>query len=59
DWDGNVSASDALWALKSAGALAVLSADEKARADVNNDGFVDASDALLILKYAAGLIAGF
>ncbi len=59
DWDGNVSASDALWALKSAGALAVLSTDEKARADVNNDGFVDASDALLILKYAAGLIAGF
>ena len=54
--DGQINASDALYALQSSVSLRELTEEERERADVNADHAVNASDALLILQYSVGLI---
>ena len=59
DGDDEVSAKDALEALKSAVGKTILSADQQKAAEVDGDGQIGAKDALEILKYVVGKIVKF
>ena len=56
NYDGEVSAADALAVLKHAAQIELLEGRALAEADVDRSGVIDSKDALLILKYAAQLI---
>jgi len=59
NFDGSVTAVDALMALQAATGKISLTDLQKSAADVNKDGSVTAVDALLILQYATGKITHF
>lgn len=59
DQDGNITAADALLALKHAAKLETLEGDKAVAADVTKEGTIDSGDALKILQKAAGLIEEF
>ncbi|MBQ4428326.1 MAG: choice-of-anchor J domain-containing protein [Clostridia bacterium] len=57
--DGEVTAADALLALRYVMALEELGEEQLAQADVDGDGEVTMMDCLLIQRYAMGIIASF
>lgn len=59
DGDGEVTAADALLALRYVMGLAELDEAQLAQADVNGDGEVTIVDSLLIQRYAMGVIESF
>ena len=53
---GDVSVSDAIEVLRAVVGLTVLTAEQEAAADVNQDGKMDVLDAIVILRYVVGLV---
>ena len=57
--DGSVNTADAVYVLKYAAGMIMLTDTQLANSDVNADGNVNTADASQILKFAAGMIAEF
>ena len=59
DWDGDISATDALWVLQHTVGLHLLEPEDIPVADLDCSGDVSAVDALLMLQYTVYLIDDF